>query len=176
MENVMNTGIDSSENTTLNQYLTFILDGEEYGIPIMKVNGIQGFEKSRAIPKSPDYILGIINLRGEVVPNIDLRIRLGLDSIPYDALTVVVVVKVQNKGEVRTIGLVVDAVADVLVIDSDEVSSTPDFGGGESVDFLQGIAMKDEKLISLLDVDRLVNWNESSCETLEQEYQAPAVA
>lgn len=142
----------------LNQYLTFILDGEEYGVPILKVNGIQGWEKSTPIPNSPHYVLGIINLRGEVVPIIDLRKRFGLKAVPYDSHTVVIVVRLEQDDKKRTIGLVVDAVADVYDIRKEQVHSTPDFGGRINNDFVQGLGMINEKLVILLEIDKLIDW------------------
>ncbi len=142
----------------LNQYLTFILDGEEYGVPILKVNGIQGWEKSTPIPNAPSYVQGIINLRGEVVPIIDLRKRFGLKAVPYDSHTVVIVVRLEQEDKKRTIGLVVDAVADVYDIKKDQVHNTPDFGGKINDDFVQGLGMINEKLVILLEIDHLIDW------------------
>lgn len=142
----------------LNQYLTFILDGEEYGVPILKVNGIQGWEKTTPIPNSPSYVLGIINLRGEVVPIIDLRKRFGLKTVPYDTHTVVIVVRLEQEDKKRTIGLVVDAVADVYDIKREQVHNTPDFGSKVGNDFVQGLGMINEKMVILLEIDRLIDW------------------
>lgn len=142
----------------LNQYLTFILDGEEYGVPILKVNGIQGWEKSTPIPNSPHYVLGIINLRGEVVPIIDLRKRFGLKTVPYDSHTVVIVVRLEQEEKKRTIGLVVDAVADVYDIKQEQVHNTPDFGSKINNDFVKGLGMINEKLVILLEIDKLIDF------------------
>jgi purine-binding chemotaxis protein CheW len=142
----------------LNQYLTFILDGEEYGVPILKVNGIQGWEKTTPIPNSPAFVLGIINLRGEVVPIIDLRKRFGLKTVPYDSHTVVIVVRIEQEDKKRTVGLVVDAVADVYDIKREQVHNTPEFGGKVSNDFVQGLGMINEKMVILLEIDKLMDW------------------
>lgn len=142
----------------LSQYLTFILDGEEYGVPILKVNGIQGWEKTTPIPNSPIYVLGIINLRGEVVPIIDLRKRFGLKTVPYDSHTVVIVVRLEQEDKTRTIGLVVDAVADVYDIKKEQIHNTPDFGGKINNDFVQGLGMINEKMVILLEIDHLIDW------------------
>ena len=110
----------------LSQYLTFILDGEEYGVPILKVNGIQGFERTTPIPNAPAYVMGIINLRGEVVPIINLRKRFGLPEGTLDAHTVVIVVRVEQADKTRTVGLVVDAVAsDMTYVSTWKPQSTP---------------------------------------------------
>ena len=147
----------------LRQYLTFILDGEEYGVPILKVNGIQGYERTTPIPNSPDYVMGIINLRGEVVPIVDLRKRFGLEKIPYDSHTVVIVVRIgaQNDKK-RTVGLVVDAVADVHDIDQEQIHSTPEFGGKISDNFVKGLGMIGEKMVILLEIDNLIDWKKVS--------------
>ena len=143
----------------LNQYLTFILDGEEYGVPILTVRGIQGWEKTTPIPNSPDYVMGIINLRGEVVPIVDLRKRFSLETIPYGAHTVVIVVRIGDTEEKqRTVGLVVDAVADVHDIDHDDIRKTPEFGETVNNDFVRGLGLIDEKMVIILEIDQLVDW------------------
>lgn len=153
------TSEEATEQEELYQYLTFILDKEEYGIPILKVSGIQGWEKATPIPNSPEYVKGIINLRGEVVPIIDLRKRFGLKEKEYDAHTVVIVTKIDQQDKTRTVGLVVDAVADVYDIDKEHMHSTPDFGGKISQDFVDGLGMIEEKMVIILKINNLINWN-----------------
>ena len=142
----------------LNQYLTFILDEEEYGVPILTVMGIQGWEKTTPIPNSPDYVMGIINLRGEVVPIVDLRKRFDLEVIPYGTHTVVIVVKIEQASKERTVGLVVDAVADVHDINTEDMRKTPEFGKAISNDFVKGLGLIDEKMVIILEIDQLVDW------------------
>lgn len=142
----------------LKQYLTFILDGEEYGVPILKVNGIQGWEKTTPIPNSPEFVKGIINLRGEIVPIIDLRKRFGLEHLEYNQHTVVIVVRVEYESKNKTVGLVVDAVADVYNIEPDAIHSTPEFGDKINNNFIRGLGMINEKMVILLDIDNLVDW------------------
>ena len=142
----------------LNQYLTFILDDEEYGVPILKVMGIQGWEKTTPIPNSPDYVMGIINLRGEVVPIVDLRKRFDLEVIPYGAHTVIIVVKIEQSDKERTVGLVVDAVADVHDINSEDMRQTPEFGETINNEFVRGLGLIDEKMVIILEIDQLVDW------------------
>ena len=155
-----NNEIEKQKKTEeeLNQYLTFILNDEEYGVPILSVSGIQGWEKTTPIPNSPDYVKGIINLRGEVVPIIDLRKRFGLETIPYSTHTVVIVVRVQQDDKQRTVGLVVDAVADVHDINHEDMRKTPDFGGTINDAFVSGLGLIDEKMVIILAVDHLVDW------------------
>ncbi len=146
----------------MHQYLTFILDGEEYGVPILKVNGIQGWEKTTPIPNSPDFVKGIINLRGEIVPIIDLRKRFGLEDKAFDTHTVVIVVRVEQDGCKRTVGLVVDAVADVHDIAPASLHNTPDFGDKINNEFIHGLGMIGEKLVILLEIDKLIDWRRVS--------------
>jgi purine-binding chemotaxis protein CheW len=110
------------------QYLTFMLAGEEYGIEILKVQEIKGWDSATPIPNTPEYVLGVLNLRGAVVPIIDLRKRFQLESIAYGATTVVIVVKMQQDDQERTVGLVVDAVADVYRLEASEIQPAPDMG------------------------------------------------
>lgn len=145
-------------NSARDQFLTFILNGEEYGIDILKVRGIQGWEKATPIPNTPDYVLGVINLRGDVVPIVDLRRRFSLESVPYTPRTVVIVVRVEQRGKERTVGLVVDAVSDVHNINEKELRPAPDFGGAISSDFVRGLAMVEEKMVIVLEIDRLISW------------------
>lgn len=167
--------MSSEENVQeeLHQYLTFILDGEEYGVPILKVSGIQGWEKTTPIPNSPEYVKGIINLRGEVVPIIDLRKRFGLAEKAYDAHTVVIVIKVEQSDKTRTVGLVVDAVADVYDISNDAMHDTPDFGGKIQDDFVHGLGMINEKMVIVLEINNLVDWNRVSEDVKDEEVEQP---
>lgn len=139
------------------QYLTFMLADEEYGVDILRVQEIRGWDNATAIPNAPDYVLGVVNLRGVVVPIFDLRKRFHLDNADFNSETVTVVVKVQHaKGE-RTIGMVVDAVSDVYNIPTGQINSTPDVGGTVSMDFIKGLATVNDQMIILLDVDELIN-------------------
>jgi purine-binding chemotaxis protein CheW len=149
-------------STAMKQYLTFILDGEEYGVPILKVNGIQGWEKTTPIPNSPDFVKGIINLRGEIVPIIDLRKRFGLEEKAFDTHTVVIVVRVEQENVKRTVGLVVDGVADVHDINPESLHSKPDFGDKINNDFIHGLGMIGEKMVILLEIDKLIDWRRVS--------------
>ncbi|WIO73211.1 chemotaxis protein CheW [Porticoccaceae bacterium LTM1] len=140
-----------------NQYLTFFLSNEEYGVDILKVQGIQSWDKVTPIPNTPDYVLGVINLRGIIVPILDLRIRFNLPTADIQRTTVVVIVKVAKGDSSRTVGLVVDAVSDVYSIEASDVCEAPDFGGTVNADYVSGLVTIKENMIILLDVDRLVN-------------------
>lgn len=139
------------------QYLTFVLAGEEYGVDILRVQEIKGWDTATPIPNTPDYIRGVINLRGTIVPIVDLRRRFALPAIEYGPTTVVIVLKVQSADRMRIIGIVVDAVSDVCSVAESELRPPPDFGGAVSVDFVRGLATVEEKMIILLDIDQLLN-------------------
>ncbi len=144
----------------LQQYLTFVLDEEEYGVPILSVRGIQGWERTTPIPNSPNYVMGIINLRGEVVPIVDLRRRFGLEPVEYSTNTVVIVVRVEQGDTEKTVGLVVDAVADVHDIKNDDMRESPDFGSAIKQEFVRSLGLIEEKMVIILDIDRMVDWRE----------------
>ncbi len=139
-----------------NQYLTFTLGTEEYGVPILTVQEIKGYVPATPIPHTPAYIKGVMDLRGIIMPVIDLRVKFGMPSAEYDQFTVIIVVKVKSK----MLGLVVDAVSDVLSVKSGETQAAPEFGGQVDTRFIQGLAKAGEKLVVLLDLDRVLSEEE----------------
>lgn len=158
------------------QYLTFMLAGEEYGVEILKVQEIKGWDKATPIPNTPDHILGVLNLRGAVVPIIDLRMRFGLDSIPYGPTTVVIVVKMQHNNQDRTVGLVVDAVADVYRLDSADIQPPPEMGGTINTAFVRGLTTVDDKMVILLEIDYLIDFGDvRAADANESDEEEPAV-
>lgn len=141
-----------------NQYLTFMLAGEEYGVDILRVQEIKGWDTVTKIPNTPEYIRGVINLRGTIVPIIDLRLRFNLEYLEYGTTTVVIVVKVMSdNGKERTMGIVVDAVSDVYNISNDEFREAPDFGTAVDTDFVKGLSTVHDKMVILLDIDHMCN-------------------
>lgn len=134
------------------QYLTFTLGGEEYGLEILRVQEIKGFSRITPIPNTPRHVKGVLNLRGTVVPVIDLRVKFSLPEAEYTKFSVIIVVTVAK----RVVGLLVDAVSDVLSIGESDFGETPDLGGGVDTSFLAGMAKAGERLISLLNIDKLV--------------------
>ncbi len=134
------------------QFLTFLLQDEEYGLEILRVQEIKGYSKITPLPNTPREVKGVMNLRGTVVPVIDLRARFNLREAEYTPFTVIIVVTVGAK----VVGLVVDAVSDVLNVEPKEMVPTPDLGSGVDTSFLNGIARTGERLVSLLNIDRLV--------------------
>jgi purine-binding chemotaxis protein CheW len=140
----------------VDQYLTFALGGEQYGTDIMRVQEIRAWEAVTRVPYSPQYILGVINLRGAIVPVIDLRVRFGLEHASFDSATVIVVVRVAGERGERVVGVVVDSVRDVHDIAASQIQPTPELLGSVDRLFVKAIANVDGNLIILLDMERLV--------------------
>jgi purine-binding chemotaxis protein CheW len=140
------------------QYLTFMLAQEQYGLNILQVQEIRGWEKTTRIPNSPDHVRGVLNLRGTIVPIMDLRLRFGLPAEPYSKETVVVVVRAgEHDGEERSLGLVVDAVSDVLVARDDQIINTPEFGAHVPTENILGLVSDGAKMVMLLDARSLLD-------------------
>ena len=139
------------------QFLTFIMANEEYGVDILRVQEIRGWDNVTPIPNTPSYIKGVINLRGTIVPIIDLRERFGLDQMEYDATTVVIVLKVISSEKERIMGIVVDAVSDVYNVGEDEMKPPPDFGSVVSIDFVKGLVAIEEKMLIILEIDDMLS-------------------
>lgn len=145
-----------------NQYLTFNLANEEYGVDILRVQEIKGWTPVTHIPNAPAFLKGVLNLRGAIVPIVDLRVRFNLESIAYTPTTVVIVLSVVIAERERTFGIVVDAVSDVLNIPADDVRPKPDFGTVVDADFISGLATVNDQMVMLLDIDRLLRQDEMS--------------
>jgi purine-binding chemotaxis protein CheW len=139
------------------QFLTFALGDEEFGIDILKVQEIKGYSSITRVPRTPQDIRGVMNLRGTIVPIVDLRTKFQLETRTYDRFTVIIVVVVRG----RAVGIVVDAVSDVLDISDGAVQATPEFSNRVDTRFISGMARADEKLIILLDVEKLVGADEA---------------
>jgi purine-binding chemotaxis protein CheW len=136
-----------------NQFLTFCLGDELYGVDIRRVKEIKGYTPVTKIPNMPSHIKGVLNLRGTIVPIVELRMRFGMPTIDYTAFTVIIVVVVRD----RIMGLVVDSVSDVLNINEKDIQPPPEFGEKVDVRFLNGIGNSGDKLIALLEMDRLLS-------------------
>lgn len=134
------------------QFLTFSLGDELYGVDILRVQEIKGYTTVTRIPNTPAHIKGVLNLRGTIVPIVELRTKFGMPTIEYTMFTVIVVVVVQDK----VMGLVVDAVSDVLNIEKKDIQPPPEFGNKVDVSFISGIGKSGDRLVSLLDIDRLL--------------------
>jgi purine-binding chemotaxis protein CheW len=138
------------------QYLTFALGTEEYGIDILRVQEIRGYAPVTPIPNTPPHIKGVMNLRGTIIPVIDFRAKLAMRETEYNQFTVIIVVTVGTK----VVGLIVDAVSDVLDIPRADIQATPDFGAQVDARFINGMAKAGDKLVVLLDIDRLLGGDE----------------
>ena len=138
------------------QFLTFQLGDELYGVDILRVQELKGYTAVTKIPNMPSYIKGVMNLRGTIVPVVELRTTFGMATVDYTMLSVIVVVVVRD----RIMGLVVDSVSDVLNISQKDIQAPPEFGTKVDVSFLNGIAKCGDKLVALLNIDRLLSENE----------------
>jgi purine-binding chemotaxis protein CheW len=139
------------------QYLTFELAGGEYGVDILRVQEIRGWEPVTRVPNAPPPMKGVLNLRGAIVPVLDLRKRFGLPEQPCGPDTVVIVLRVPSDGGERSVGLVVDGVSDVLETRVADVRATPEFGRVVAADCIAGLATAGETMVMLLDVDRVLD-------------------
>jgi purine-binding chemotaxis protein CheW len=140
------------------QFLTFILGAEQFGVEILKVQEIKGYSAVTPIPNAPLYIKGVMNLRGTVVPVVDLRVKFGMEPAEYDKFTVIIVVTVGSK----VMGLMVDAVSDVLDIPAAEIRMAPDLGVRVDTRFISGLANVGDRMAVLLDIERLLNEEEAT--------------
>lgn len=143
------------------QFLTFTLKGEEFGIQILRVQEIKGISRITPIPNVPAYIRGVMNLRGTVVPIVDLRAKFAMPEAEYNQFTVIIVVTIGEK----VMGLVVDAVSDVLNVSEDNIEAAPDLGAEADTKFMDGIAKSGDRLITLLNMDELVDLEAVSMQT-----------
>lgn len=142
------------------KYLTFDLAEEEYGLEILRVREIIGMMEITPVPRTPDYVLGVINLRGKVIPVIDLRLKFGLPYKDPDDRTCVIVVEVMNEGTTVQMGIVVDRVNEVVDVKGAEVEPTPNFGVSLDTTFILGMAKVGNKVKILLDIDRVLTSSE----------------
>jgi purine-binding chemotaxis protein CheW len=153
----MNTAVTTRETTTSSaistaaEYLTFRLGKEEYAVDILRVQEIRGYDEATRMANAPDYVKGVINLRGSIVPIIDLRMLFNLPDPSYDTFTVVIVLNVCG----TVVGMVVDSVNDVVGIPSQELKPAPDFGSAVDTGFLAAIASLQDRMVMLVDMERL---------------------
>ncbi len=147
---------EDSKPENFAQFLSFTLGDEEYGVDILRVQEIRSWEPVSRIPNVPHYEKGVVNLRGAIVPIIDLRERFNLKHSGYTNLTVVVVLQAIINNQNRTMGVVVDSVSDVINIEKQSIQSAPDFGTKVSTDFINGLASVNQQMLMLLDVKKLL--------------------
>ncbi len=144
------------------KYLTFALAKEEYGLEILKVREIIGYMEITSVPKTPYHVKGVINLRGQVIPVIDLRAKFGLEETDVTDQTCIIVVEIENEGVQLSTGIIVDRVQEVLDIDSENIEDTPEFGSSISSDFILGMGKVEEEVKILLDINKVLD-----CESLK---------
>lgn len=138
------------------KYLMFMLDEEYYGIPILKINEIIGLMEITAIPKTPDFMKGIINLRGKIIPVIDLRLKFNMQGRAYDEQTCIIIVEIPIQGKQNFIGIVVDKVSEVVNIYGREIEQPPQYGQETETNFLIGVGKVKDKVVMLLDIETVL--------------------
>ncbi|WP_043531800.1 chemotaxis protein CheW [Litchfieldella xinjiangensis] len=152
----MNAASVATVDAHSREFLVFSLGEEEYAIDILKVQEIRGYENVTRIANAPDFIKGVTNLRGVIVPIVDLRIKFHLSKVEYGGQTVVIVV---NVGE-RVVGIVVDGVSDVMTLTPEQIKPAPEFGVTLSSDYLSGLGSLDDRMLVLVDIEKLLNSEE----------------
>lgn len=135
-----------------NEFLTFTLGNEEYGLDILKVQEIRGYDAVTAIANSPAFIKGVINLRGIIVPIVDMRIKFNLGKVEYNEYTVVIILNVAN----RVVGMVVDGVSDVITLKSEQIKPAPEFSAAFDTQYLTGLGTVDKRMLILVDIEKLM--------------------
>ena len=146
----------TSSSAAGGEFLTFTLGAEEYGIDILKVQEIRGYDAVTVIANTPKFIKGVINLRGIIVPIVDMRIKFNLDNVTYDELTVVIILNLAS----RVVGMVVDGVSDVIALTADQIKIAPHFGATLDTQYLMGLGTVDERMLILVDIEKLMSSND----------------
>ncbi len=144
----------------LGKYLTFNIDGEIYGIYVMSVKEIVGLVEMTRVPRTPDFVRGVINLRGRVIPVIDLKKRFDAGSVEGTSRTPIIIVEVKSTDRITEMGLLVDHVSDVMIVRDENLEPLPSFGIELETEFIDGIARFDDDVITLLNIDRILTSTE----------------
>ncbi len=152
----MNANQEETTAGASRELLTFTLGREEYGIDILKVQEIRGYDAVTTIANAPEFIKGVINLRGIIVPIVDMRIKFKLGNVTYDETTVVIILNVAN----RVVGMVVDGVSDVLTLKPEQIRPAPEFGAALDTRYLQGLGTVDDRMLILVDIEKLITGSE----------------
>jgi purine-binding chemotaxis protein CheW len=151
--NVSVIGEKSDRDITGQEFLAFTLGREEYGIDILKVQEIRGYETVTRIANAPDFIKGVVNLRGIIVPIVDMRIKFHLGEPTYDQFTVVIILNIGG----RVVGMVVDSVSDVITLSPEQIKPAPEMGTALNTDYLIGLGTLDQRMLILVDIDKLMS-------------------
>ncbi len=141
---------------TPREYLTFTLGDEEYGIDILKVQEIRGYDAVTRIANAPDFIKGVINMRGVIVPIIDMRLKFNLGQVEYNAFTVVIILNIVG----RVVGIVVDGVSDVIALKREQIRPAPEFGALMDTAYIDGLTTLDERMVIMVDIEKLITSGE----------------
>jgi len=142
------------------KYLTFLIGKEEFGVGVLKVREIMGIQDITEVPQTPPYLKGVINLRGKVIPVIDLRLKFGLPAIDYTQRTCIIVVQVRSGATLLQMGIVVDAVSEVITLAPGDIEDTPDFGASIATNYILGMAKIKDKVKILLDINEVLSSHE----------------
>lgn len=161
MSNAATTSVAEIVRADPGKYLTFALDNEEYGLAILKVQEIIGIMKVTRVPKAPGYVRGVINLRGKVIPVVDLRLKFGMESRADTERTCIIVVQIHRAGARVTMGIIVDDVSEVLNISTEQLEAPPSFGSSVDTEFILGMGKVAQKVVMLLDIDRVLSGAEA---------------
>lgn len=148
--------VEQAKYLNVNEFLTFKLGMEEYGMDIIKVQEIRGYDAVTHIANTPDFIKGVINLRGIIVPIVDMRIKFNLGHADYNEMTVVIILNVVN----RVVGMVVDGVSDVITLNAEQIRSAPEFGGAIDTRYVKGIGTVGDRMLILVDIEELMSSSE----------------
>ncbi len=152
--------MSNAEQTQNQQYLTFKLDAEEFAIEILQVREVLDFPSITKVPRTPDFMRGVINLRGSVVPVIDLRMKFGMDKAEQTVDTCVIIVEVAVDGESMVIGALADSVQEVINLDASQIEPAPKLGTRLNTDFIKGMGKRDERFTILLDIEKVFSGDE----------------
>jgi purine-binding chemotaxis protein CheW len=150
------TSTESRVNMSAGKYLTFKLGPESYGIGILKVQEIIGMMAVTRMPRTPAYVRGVVNLRGKVIPVLDLRLKFGMETRQDTERTCIIVVQLQSSGSMITMGIIVDEVSEVLDVAAEQIEPPPTFGVSVDVSFILGMGKVGQKVVLLLDADRIL--------------------
>lgn len=153
----MSSAADNKGSGLGGKYLTFTLGSEVYGLQILKVQEIIGIMSVTRVPRTPEYIRGVINLRGKVIPVIELRSKFGMESTADTERTCIVVVQLHQNGQIMTVGTIVDEVSEVMHLASDQITPPPSFGTGVNTEFILGMGRITDRVLTLLDIDRALS-------------------
>ncbi len=156
MTTIPNTAVSNEISETADQYLTFLLGDGEYGVKILQVQEIKSWGPYTPLPNSPNYLLGVINLRGSIVPIIDLRIRFDLEKVEYTSTTAIIIVHVEIESHTRIVGLVVDLVSDVHHLAQDAIQSEEEVIGSANGGYIKGLGQIGEKMVILINLEPVV--------------------